>query len=471
MLPDDPVFLFRPHRLLKGAQWFSNHFPGNTFYAVKANPSPHVLRTLWKGGIRGFDVASLFEIQLVRSLFANANLAFMHPIKNYNVITRAYFEYGVRRFVLDSHEELAKIMSATKGATDLTLIVRFAVSSFGSSIPLSGKFGVHAEEAPSLLRACRDVALAMGISFHVGSQALAPLAYQCALEKVAASISSSIQQQEAEGSGRPITIEIVDVGGGFPSVYDMDMPPPLDEYLQAIQGAVSSCKVLSQATLWCEPGRALSAEGEGLLTRIEGTKRGLQGDAGSMLYLNDGSYGALYDSVHEKWNYPVRAVRASGEIHPPRSNSDCGDYVPYIIYGPTCDSADKFPDPVMLPPDLKEGDYLEWGNIGAYGRSMATVFNGFGHYDTVTVQDSPWPSLYNESEKQCTLTESALRVCRASCDSVFHDLHDDLHEDEAIVSFNGSDDSLDSGGATPTDESLSLSPLAFHSILHCGIMS
>jgi ornithine decarboxylase len=473
-LPDEPVFLFRPHRLLKAAQWFSNNFPGDTFYAVKANPSPHVIRELWRGGVRGFDVASLCEVQLVKSLFANAKLAFMHPIKNFNVISRAYFEYGVRRFVLDSHEELKKIVLATKGATDLTLIVRFSVSNFGSTLPLSGKFGVHADEAPSLLRACRDVAQAMGISFHVGSQSLAPIAYQCALEKVAASISSSIVLQESEG-GRPITIEVVDVGGGFPSVYDMDTPPPLEDYLDAIKCAIGSCSVFSKSKLWCEPGRALAAEGEGLLTRIEGTKRGLEGDAGDMLYLNDGSFGALYDSVHEKWCYPVRAVRASGEIQA----SDSKDLVPYTLYGPTCDSADKFPDAVMLPAGLKEGDYLEWGNIGAYGRCMATSFNGFGNYDTVKVEDSPWPSLYNAEAlvepSGLTLSEETLSAMSyfrklseetdvSPLDAVFIALREE--EAQSSASYNESDIVSVDTDVTPSRDEENI----FEEILQLGIM-
>lgn len=365
---------------MHGARWFTQHFPGEVYYAVKANPSVHFLKTLWEGGVRGFDVASLTEVKLVSSLFPNARLAFMHPVKNRSVISEAYFVHGVRRFVLDSLGELEKIMSATNHATDLTLVVRFAVASYGSSLPLTGKFGVSADESTLLLQESRKCANMLGISFHVGSQALKPRAYDMALSLVA-------DQIEAAG----VTVDVVDVGGGFPSVYDMESPPPMEEYMATVVSSVQRLTVFATATLWCEPGRALSAEGEGLLTRIEGVKS--FGDKRA-IYLNDGSFGALYDVIHEQWKYPCRVVTSSGSS---LETQDLSDLVPFAVYGPTCDSADKFPEPLMLPRFMAEGDYLEWGNIGAYGRCMATAFNGFGSYDTVTVTDSPWPSLYRMS--------------------------------------------------------------------------
>lgn len=332
----------------------------------------------------------------------------MHPIKNFNVISIAYRDYGVRRFVLDSPEELNKIMRATNNATDLTLIVRFSVSNYGSSLPLTGKFGTHGESAVELLKSTRQVAQSIGISFHVGSQSMKPVAYNMAL----ASIAAIIEAAEVE-------VNVVDVGGGFPSVYDMENPPPLHEYLSSIITAVKSIKCFENVTLWCEPGRGLSAEGEGLLTRIEGTKKG-------SLYLNDGSFGALYDSVHERWSYPVRVVKSSGYTYPimpthrpngvdeimyETESGTCVRLVPYTIYGPTCDSADKFPESLMLPELLEEGDYLEWGNIGAYGRSMITSFNGFGFYETVTVQDSPWQTLFIHSDEKDQIESCSNNTC------------------------------------------------------------
>lgn len=371
----------------KSAKWFYENFNGEIYYAVKANPSRHILQTLWNNSIRCFDVASLYEIELIYSMFPNAKLAFMHPVKNPNVISIAYNKYGVRQFVLDSFEELDKIIKNTTNnnskSNDLILIVRICVDNFGSCLQLTNKFGCDGQLAIDLLKKTKKVAKYIGVSFHVGSQSIKPIVYSMALDK----ISQIIQKSQ-------ISIDIVDVGGGFPSVYNMEKSKSLDNYKHIIWGTLSKYKCFDNVIVWCEPGRGLVAESEGLLTRIEGIKN-------NCLYLNDGSFGALYDSVHENWNYPVRVIKSSGEILPItytfdyKSNNNDFDLIPYIIYGPTCDSADKFPNSVLLPKIINEGDYLEWGNIGAYGRAMITNFNGFGFYQTVIVHDSPWISIFD----------------------------------------------------------------------------
>lgn len=391
--PDIPIFIFRPHRLIKAAQWFCNNFPGEIYYAVKSNPSPHILQTLWENSIHCFDVASLYEIKLIYSLFPTAKMAFMHPIKNPNVIYIAYHYYKVRRFVLDSMEELDKIIfNISSNLTipdDLILIVRIKVNNDGSCLQLTNKFGCTGDYAVKLIQATRKVSKLLGISFHVGSQSIKPNIYSMGLDNVIDII------QKAQ-----VKIDIIDVGGGFPSIYNMECPPPLINYIQNISNAINKSKCFENIILWCEPGRGLVAESEGLITRIEGIKN-------NCIYLNDGSYGALYDSVHEKWNYPFRVIKSSGTIlyiclnsnsldssNLKLINFDLNDLIPYTIYGPTCDSADKFPDLVFLPKSIESGDYLEWGNIGAYGRSMATQFNGYGYYQTIITEDSPWNSIF-----------------------------------------------------------------------------
>ncbi|NBC20341.1 MAG: type III PLP-dependent enzyme [Alphaproteobacteria bacterium] len=367
--PDRPVFCFRPARLEAAARWFRDVFPARPFYAVKANPSAHVLDTLWKAGIDAFDVASDGEAERVAQRFASAELAFMHPIKNRRAIARAYHEFGCRRFVLDTQGELDKILEATGQARDLTLLVRVGVSNQGATLPLTGKFGAREQDAPALLRAARAVSAELGVSFHVGSQALSPPAWHTAMADLSRLIVAA-----------GVTVDIVDVGGGFPGHYGGLAPPALGDYAGVIAAAFDDMKVLENAALWCEPGRALVAESESLLVRIEGTHDG-------SLYLNDGGFGALYDVVHERWHFPVRALGASGRIG--------GAMREWTVYGPTCDSADRFPEKLALPASLGEGDYLEFGNIGAYGRAMAGRFNGFGEYETVMTRDAPWPSLYD----------------------------------------------------------------------------
>ena len=235
--------------------------------------------------------------------------------------------------------------------------------------PLTGKFGANEIDAPALLRAARAHADELGVSFHVGSQAMNPAAWATAMADLSRIIISA-----------SVTVDIVDVGGGFPAIYADTPPPSMDTYAAIVTNAFEEMMVLENAQLWCEPGRALVAGCESLLTRIDLTKPGA-------IYINDGAYGALYDAVHERWKFPMRVLAGDGRTLPARTEA-------YTIYGPTCDSADKFPDTVILPAGLTEGDYIEFGNIGAYGRAMAGNFNGFGTSDTVSVRDDPWPSLY-----------------------------------------------------------------------------
>ncbi len=367
--PVEPVFLYRPDRLAAAAHWFTSVFPARPFYAVKANPAPHILSGLWEAGIRQFDVASIGEVRAVRALFPTAELAFLHPVKPEPAIAEAYFDHGVRAFVLDSAAELAKIARATGGAKDLTLLVRVHVSNEGAAKPLAGKFGAAAGEAPALLRAARTHADALGVSFHVGSQALNPDAWRRAMGDLSALIMSA-----------GVIVDIVDVGGGFPAHYAMDTPPPLDAYARLVADAFEAMMVLENADLWCEPGRALVAEAESLLCRVDGVKPGA-------VYLNDGSFGALFDVAHEGWAYPWRCFDADGQLL-------TGAGAPRVVYGPTCDSADRFPAPLPLPEALDEGGYIEFGNLGAYGRALASGFNGFGAYRTCEVTDAPWASAF-----------------------------------------------------------------------------
>lgn len=367
--PAQPVTLIRPHAAKRAARFFVEKFPGKSLYAVKANPSPDLIQLLWESGITHFDTASLNEVRLVRAIAPDATLCFMHPIKAEEAIAEAYTEHGVRIFSLDSIEELDKIVRATRGATDLTLCVRIRVSSEHSKLSLAAKFGADPAEMKQLLIATRQVADALGICFHVGSQAMSPKAYLDAMERVRAAIVESA-----------VTVDVVDVGGGFPSVYPDMEPPALEEYFDAIHRSFEDLPVSYSSELWCEPGRALCAEYSSLIVRVERRR-------GDELYINDGAYGALYDAAHVGWRFPVRLLR---ELH-----SDVRD-MPFSFYGPTCDDADHMAGPFLLPADTTAGDYIEVGMLGAYGCAMRTGFNGFGNGDTYVVTDEPMASLYTE---------------------------------------------------------------------------
>ena len=367
--PERPVALVRPDTVALAAHWFQNNFKGDVLYAVKANPSPWVIQTLAANGVRAFDVASLPEIELVADHAPGARMAFMHPVKSRKAISAAYFDHGVRTFSFDTHEELAKILDATGQAKDLNLMVRLAVSSEGSSYPLVGKFGVDQAEAPALLLAARRATQElMGVAFHVGSQCMRPTTYQAAMAQASRALVRA-----------GVFADVVDVGGGFPSVYPGMVPPALGDYIDSIDRGFAEMMVHETTELWCEPGRALVAESSSVLAKVELRK----GDA---LYLNDGSYGSLFDATHAKWPFPVKLVRQDGD-------SDAA-LKPFRFYGPTCDSLDHMPGPFWLPEDVAEGDYVEIGMLGAYGVAMTTRFNGYGDLEAAELTDAPMASMY-----------------------------------------------------------------------------
>ncbi len=374
--PDEPVILNRPHAAARAARFFVEKFPGRSLYAVKANPSPELLRILWDSGITHFDVASIAEVRLVRALLPEATLCFMHPVKTASAIGEAYHVHGVRTFSLDTIEELDKIVAATSDASgnpaqDLRLCVRLRVSSEYAELSLASKFGVDLADAAPLLQATRQVADWLGVCFHVGSQAMTPFAYVQAIERVRAAIV-----------GASVTIDIINVGGGFPSVYPGMEPPPLEDYFASIFRASESLPISYSSELWCEPGRALCAEYSSLLVRVEKRR-------GNELFINDGAYGALYDAAHVGWNYPLRCL----------NEGRSAEEEAFVFYGPTCDDADYMEGPFLLPADIAPGDYIEIGMLGAYGAAMRTAFNGFGEGDVAIVGDEPMASLFTGSRE------------------------------------------------------------------------
>ena len=374
LAPDEPVILNRPHAAARAARFFVEKFPGKSLYAVKANPSPDLLQILWDNGVTHYDVASIAEVRLVRATLPDAVLCFMHPVKAPSAIREAYHTHGVKTFSLDSVEELEKIVEACRGedgeaAQDLRLCIRLRVSSEYSELSLASKFGCDLTEAPELLQLTRQHADWLGVCFHVGSQAMTPFAYVQALERVRVAIGEA-----------SVVIDMVDVGGGFPSVYPGMEPPPLEDYFQIIHQNFYNLPVAYNAELWCEPGRALCAEYSSLIVKVEKRR-------GEELYINDGAYGALFDAAHVDWKFPVRALE--DDLIKPEMD--------FAFYGPTCDDADYMQGPFVLPEDIQAGDYIEIGMLGAYGAAMKTNFNGFGAAERIVVTDEPMASLYDGS--------------------------------------------------------------------------
>ncbi len=372
--PAQPVTLIRPHAARRAARFFVEKFPGRSLYAVKANPSADLLQILWSEGVTHYDVASIGEVRLVAATLPGAVQCFMHPVKSREAIAEAYFDHNVRTFSLDTIDELEKIVETTASdgvaATDLNLLVRLRVSSEHAKLSLASKFGADPAEVKQLLMAARQAADALGICFHVGSQAMSPAAYAEAMARVRDAIVEAA-----------VTVDIVDVGGGFPSWYPGMEPPPLETYFSVIHSTFEALPISYSAELWCEPGRALCAEYASLVVRVEKRR-------GDELYINDGAYGTLFDAAHIGWRYPVRLLR--------EQDSRARD-VAFSFYGPTCDDLDHMAGPFELPADIAAGDYVEIGMLGAYGSAMRTSFNGFGAEHVEIVDDEPMASLYGAS--------------------------------------------------------------------------
>ena len=380
--PMIPAYCIRPHSIKRAATWFLTNFQSNKFasdvlYSVKSNPDITILKHLYDAGLRHFDVASLSEVKLIRELFGeSAKMYFMHPVKAREAIHEAYFNFGIRDFSLDSFDELEKITEVTNNAKDLGLHIRLAISNSHAAIDLSGKFGILPSESVSLLRKTRSVAKRLGICFHVGSQCMEPTEYRNAL-----SVTKEVLEQSK------VKLDVLDIGGGFPSSYPGMTPPNMRAYFDEIFDAINQMGLDKNCCLWCEPGRALVAEAGSLVVRVEARKQ-------NMLYLNDGTYGGLFDAGFPGFIYPTKAIRIKDK------ETLSAKTEPFGFYGPTCDSLDSMKGPFYLPENIAEGDYIEIGQLGAYSRSVRTDFNGFNQNLQIEVCDEPLVSMYKKSKEK-----------------------------------------------------------------------
>jgi len=365
LMPSYPVMCLRPATLKSRARAFLDGFPGRVLYAVKCNPLPSVLRALHDAGVRDFDTASLPEIAQVSELLPDVECYFHHPVKGRAAIRSAYHVYGVRHFTVDHADELEKVLAETR-AGDLAIHVRFATPPAQARFDLSAKFGATPQAAAQLLAAAAGRGLAVGLSFHVGSQCLAPEAYDVALR---------LAETVIDDAG--VELAFLNVGGGFPADYPDMEPPPLEDYFAAIRAGLARLDLPAGCEVLCEPGRALVADGCSLLLQIQLRR-------GERLYVNDGIYGSLSD-LH--WtgglDPPVRLLRLDGPVDERATEA-------FTIYGPTCDSVDVLPLPWRLPADAREGDWIEVGQMGAYSTAVSTEFNGLKLETFIEVDEPPF---------------------------------------------------------------------------------
>jgi ornithine decarboxylase len=371
--PDYPVYCIRPESLKTSTHFFKNNFPGKVLYAVKTNPNEEVLRYIINNGITDFDTASINEILLIKKLKPDANIHYMHTVKSRNDISEAYFNLGIRDFALDTKDELIKILEATNHAKDLILYIRIAISNEHAEIDLSRKFGAQSSEALGLVRLCKEHANKIGISFHVGSQCMHKVSFTKAINEVGNIIKKT-----------KIMPDIINVGGGFPSVYPDLNPEPLENYLNEIKRSIAKLNLPETTQLICEPGRAIVAESGSTIVKVNLRKK-------QKLYINDGTYGTLFDAGVPNFILPSRMI--------PNGRIQSKKLTPFNFYGPTCDSMDFMKGPFLLPNNIKEGDYIELGQLGAYGLTFRTKFNGFYSDEIFELADQPIVSLYGASGK------------------------------------------------------------------------
>ena len=371
--PDYPVYCIRPESIKNSTQFFKNNFPGKVLYAVKTNPNKEVLKHIISNGIENFDAASINEIQLIRNLKPDAHIYFMHTVKSRNDISEAYHSLGIKDFALDTKDELIKILEATNHAKDLTLYIRISISNEHAEIDLSKKFGAHTSEALGLVRLCKEHANKIGVSFHVGSQCMHKVSFAKAISEVGNIIKKT-----------KIIPDIINVGGGFPSVYPDLNPEPLENYLNEIKNSITKLNLPIAPQLICEPGRAIVAESGSTIVKVNLRKK-------QKLYINDGTYGTLFDAGVPNFILPTRMI-LNGRAQSKKLTA-------FNFFGPTCDSMDYMKGPFLLPNNIKEGDYIELGQLGAYGLTFRTKFNGFFSDKIFEVTDQPIMSLYDSSSK------------------------------------------------------------------------
>ena len=377
--PDKPVYCIRKNSILSASSFFQKKFPGEVLFAVKTNPHPEVIKTLITSGINQFDVASIEEIKAVRKFSQTAKCSYMHTVKSRESISEAYFKYGIKTYALDTKYELIKNIESTGNAKDLELFVRVSVSNEHAEIDLSKKFGALNSEAAGLLRLAKQYSSKIGLSFHVGSQCMHPISYAKGITEIGNIIKKT-----------KIIPNYINVGGGFPTVYPDLIPQSMDNYFDEIKKSLENLKIDKLPEIICEPGRALVAESGSTIVRVNLRKK-------QKLYINDGTYGTLFDAGTPNIVFPSKMIKdSSNKIISKKLTA-------FDFYGPTCDSMDYMKGPFLLPNNIKENDYIELGQLGSYGLTFRTQFNGFYSDEIYEVEDSPIMSLYDKDTNNATL--------------------------------------------------------------------
>jgi len=370
--PVNPIYCIRKNSINTACNWFNKNFPGKVLYAVKTNPHEEVIKEIKNGGIDKFDIASIEEIKIIKKIVPDAECFYMNTIKSREHIREAYFNYNIKNFALDTKDELLKIIEATDNAQDLNLFVRISISNEHAEIDLSKKFGALSSEVLGLFRLTKAHSAKVGLSFHVGSQCMHPISYTKGIGEMGNIIKKT-----------NIIPDFINIGGGFPTIYPDLRPQSLNNYIFEIKKALNNLKLEKQPVLICEPGRALVAESGSTIVKVVLRKK-------QKLYINDGTYGSLFDAGFPNIVFPARMIQ-NGRIISKKLTA-------FNFYGPTCDSMDYMKGPFILPNNIKENDYIELGQLGAYGITFRTKFNGFFSDQIFEVEDKAIMSMYEKED-------------------------------------------------------------------------
>ena len=370
--PVNSIYCIRKNPIRTACNWFNKNFPGKVLYAVKTNPHEEVIKEIKNGGIDKFDIASIEEIKIIKKIVPDAECFYMNTIKSREHIREAYFNYNIKNYALDTKDELLKIIEATDNAQDLNLFVRISISNEHAEIDLSKKFGALSSEVLGLFRLTKAHSAKVGLSFHVGSQCMHPISYTKGIGEMGNIIKKT-----------NIIPDFINIGGGFPTIYPDLRPQSLNNYIFEIKKALNNLKLEKQPVLMCEPGRALVAESGSTIVKVVLRKK-------QKLYINDGTYGSLFDAGFPNIVFPARMIQ-NGRIISKKLTA-------FNFYGPTCDSMDYMKGPFILPNNIKENDYIELGQLGAYGITFRTKFNGFFSDQIFEVEDKAIMSMYEKED-------------------------------------------------------------------------
>lgn len=357
--PDHPVQLFAPTVLQATARRFIKGFAGMVTYAVKSNPDEMVIQNLVAAGVRGFDVASPFEIDLIRRLAPGAALHYHNPVRGRDEVAHAV-KAGVKSWSVDAASELEKLIEMVP-PEGCEISVRFKLPVAGAAYDFGAKFGASPEVAARLMARVAEAGFTPSLTFHPGTQCTDPMAWDAYI-RTAAQICAQAGLRAAR----------LNVGGGFPSHRAVGPAPELEQIFALIDRVATEAFGPDRPALVCEPGRGLVGEAITHIARVKALRDGAQ------VFLNDGVYGALAEM-------PLIGMIDRIEVFSPEGQLRMGAPVPRLVFGPTCDSVDRMPGEVPLPADLAEGDYIAVQGMGAYSSATNTRFNGFGALETVTV--------------------------------------------------------------------------------------